>query len=390
MRAFGLILFLALTAGPLARGDANASTEISDDDEARFGEKLAATIARGDVQAAARTVDSAALTTRALDGLDLPDTIADACRLGVIENINSALIKMFTPFKQAHFLRVDHRGTERRVLLRLVAASGDASYLGFECNRRKNGELTWYDTFDYVFDENFSVTMRRLAGPALVALGRSALAGSDSEIKHLIEIAPIAKLVQDEKYAEALAAIHALPPERQKSGILRLLRFRLARQTSPEEFISLADEWEQEKPDDPAIVSARFYIAILRKDYPAAIAKARTFDQLIGGDAYQEYIIGRLHRLASESSAARLAARHALTREPTFTPAYDLLLDLAVDAGNTADVVDLLQEIEMKFPGADMAKAIAQDPKYAPTRASPIYAAWLRVRFVPAAKPPSP
>ncbi|HEY4300062.1 MAG TPA: hypothetical protein VGM73_04250 [Candidatus Didemnitutus sp.] len=385
--AFALV---ALAAGAWARAvPASAPAPVTDEEYARFGEAMASAVSHGDQHVPAKSIDSIAFMDRTLEGLKAPEAVLDGCRIGMLESLNPTLEKMFGKLKNAHFLRLDTRTAEKRALVRFINANGDATYLGFVCDRRRNGEIAWCDVHLYLFDENFSQTMHRLLGPWLGSLGNHSSPDSEGNIDDLIAIAPIARLIIDGKPHDALAAIRALPLAKQNQESIRVLRLSVARQSEPAEYARMVDEWAEDKPDDPALSLATFEAAVLRHDYPTAIARATRFEQLIGGDAYQEYLIARLHRLASEPTAARLAARHALAQEPSFTPAYDLLLDLALDNGNTADVVDLLQEIEMHFPGADMAHAIATDPKYAATRASAIYSAWLRLRPGPPARVPS-
>jgi hypothetical protein len=387
VRAFRLLLVLGLLA---AAGQARAESPaeaISEEEYARFGEAMAGAVSRGDDLLPVKAIDSVAFLDRVLDGLKAPDEMIEGCRTGMLESLRGTLEKLFGTFKKAHYLRLDARGPDKRVLIRFINAHGDASYLGFVCERRHNGEIAWRDFHVYLFDEDFSRSMHRLLGPWLVGLAEHP-GETSASLDALLAIAPVARMVLDGKTAEALAAIRNLPASQQKQDSVRLLHMILARQSDATDYARMVDEWSQDKPDDPALSLATFESAVLRRDYPTAIAHAARFEQLIGGDAYQEFLIGRLHHLASEPVAARLAARHALAQEPAFTPAYDLLLDLAVESGDTADVVDLLQEIEMRFPGADMAQAVATDPKYASTRASAIYAAWLRVRPPHPAKPP--
>jgi hypothetical protein len=305
----------------------------------------------------------------------------------MLSRVNETLERSLAAFKVARFLRPEIRGTEKRVLVRCETSTGAVNYLSFACTRRASGALKWIDVYIFMSAEDFSQTLRRIVLPMILESKKGLLenlaAGDHAYFRHLLEFARIAELTQQGKNREALDALHALPAELQTDHYILFMKVRLAQGINNTEYLHAIEEWEKAEPQDPALLMASIDGDVLRKDYHAAIAKATLLDEHLGGDAYQEYLIAGLHHLAAEPAAARLSARHALAQEPGMLRAYDLLIVLALEAGNNADLVDLLQEIEMKFPGTDMAKAVATEPRYSGLRSSAVFAAWLNVRSLP-------
>jgi len=351
----------------------------SEADCAAFGRQLAALLDAGNAEAAIQQLDQFALLDRIATGLDFSARDERDFHAGLLNTLPASFKQQFANFSAAHFLRVQTVGAQRRALLRLTSDDGAASYMAFICTRRGTGPVRWADVFLYISGETISESTRRTVLP-LLAQGKKGflerLTGTDSAmVLHFSTVQRATKHLQNGKLIEAWAEFEKLPEELKRDRTVLLLRMRLAQAIDETKYLRVIDQWRTAFPGDPTLDFISVDGAIMRKDYPAALAHADAFAKQIGGDAYLDCLAANILIMSERYADARTRARAALAVEPKLASAFDALLTVSLKTRNYPETIAVLEELRALFPAIELA-TVAADEAYAEFRLSRTYLDW--------------
>lgn len=181
------------------------------------------------------------------------------------------------------------------------------------------------------------------------------------------------------KFAEALAALDALPKQVHDSRMVQMARLRVADQLSADAYKQALDELAKLFPNDPSVALVDVDGSFLRHDYTAALADIDTIDASTGGDPFQDAIRAEvlLKRDApGDVDKAAEAAERAIKTEPTLAKGWWSRLDVAVRRKQYPLAVDTMKHLKAEFGAKLDDTALHTLPEYTEFLASPEYAAW--------------
>ncbi|MES2692084.1 MAG: hypothetical protein V4773_01335 [Verrucomicrobiota bacterium] len=390
---FSLLLRLGLILGlgfgvalrGIAATEAVASAQLPSKEECEeFGQWIVERFEAKELGELTRVFDALAFTQAITAGLEVADKevleLSSGLRTGFARSFEAEL----NAFESAHFVRVQEKEGQRRVLIRFVSGEGAVNYIAFICARRTGGGVKWIDAFSYLTGETFGASSRRLLLPILAEKKKSLLekltSSENALVKNLLQMQRGLTLIRQQKHAEALALLQKLPAVLRKEKFFLLLEMRAAQALDEATYLKSLETIAAALPNDPTLDLVLLDGDFMRKDYAGALRRLASFEKEIGGDAYLNCLRANVHILTQDWPAGKKAARAALAVEPALFPAYDSLLLIAVTSKNHGEVADVLSELEANFPKMNMLEGIKDDEVYAEFRKSPAYAEWVAAR----------
>jgi len=245
--------------------------------------------------------------------------------------------------------------------------------------RRASGRLKWIDVHVYLSGELVSESTRRVLLPYFAQQNAGLLArlthGEGSYVKNLPRLAEIRTKISSGDCTGAMAIIESLPTELRETKALLAMRMQAAQQVGNEAYAKVIDDWERCFPGDPSLALVGIDGAFLRKDYDGVLKRIGQIEQMTGADPYLDLLRANTLFLAGRFDECREVARRALAVDPNLASAFDVLLQIELDAKNHPATAALLDEVEAAY-SADMEASIADNAAYAEFRASDEYRAW--------------
>lgn len=385
-------LFFSLALRPISAAERVTSQPPTTEECAEFGQWLVERIKAKEYDAVTRRFDTRAQGLAAT-GLSLNEDEISRLSAGVLRESNSALKSKFEMFNAVHFVRVQDRAGQRRVLLRFVSAQEEFIYLAFVCVRSTEQGVMWSDWFEYTNAQLLSATVRQLSAPIAPALKglpiEKLLATAPAPVVTTVLTQKAVEAYRQGKPAEALAVLRQRPAALRDDKLFLLFEIRLSQAIDEKAYLQSLAAIEKVYPNDSTLDLILLGGDYLKKDYASALRRLTSFEQELGGDAYLHYLRANVHVMQENWAAAKRSARAALADEPKLFAAYDTLMLIATTEKNDREIADILTEIETRFPAMDMHKAIQRDDSYAAFRQSPAYSDWVAARAKRAAAQPN-
>ncbi|HLP02277.1 MAG TPA: hypothetical protein VK163_09640 [Opitutaceae bacterium] len=394
--ACGLLLAGAVAgktteASAVAREKEPAAAAITEAECAAFGEEIARAVNEGDAAAVVEVFDPFALTARVTAGLEMKDDFRRGVINGIETNARESMRRVFDTIEKARFLRVLKVDGEFRPLVRMLTKEGGMNFHAYVVERCASGRLKWVDMHVCLAGELMSETMRRLLLPAVAeqnaGLFERLTRGEGEYMKNLPKLTEVQKKLQAGDLAGAKAILDGFPQELRRMKPILAMRLLVAQKTDEAAYLGVIKEWEACFPGDPSLALIGIDGSFLRKDYEGSLNCLAELRRYTGEDPYLDFLEASTLRLAKRHPESRAAARRCLAADPAMANAYDVLLVIELSERNHAGVAALLTEVETNYPGADMAKGIANLAEYAEFRDSPEYGRWVAGRIRQVAAP---
>lgn len=387
--AYGALAVLLMTATPevaatppgRAQEIAAVQPSITEAEAAAFGEVIARAFNEGKSESVLSTFDSAELFERVLQGIDENDRPQFGSVRSSCDTLRAQVGFTFSKIKSARFLRVETVDGESRVLVRLVSGDGALSYYAFVVAQREKGRPRWIDAFVYLSGELMSDSIRWMALPVLVpkdeGLWARLVGGGNDFAKAWPDVMAAEDRLADGKGGEAMRIVDRLPAPVRTTRPIFGLRLRIARELGVEAQLAVLADWARCFPSDPTPELVGIDTDLQSKNYAGALLRLEVLKKLIGGDPYIDFIRANLLRLVGRLPEARTAAREALGQESTLVSAYDILLQVELEAKDYQALASVIDEIEGAVPGFDFLAAAGKNESYSGFRASAEYEQWL-------------
>ncbi len=337
----------------------------SEEECVEFGRRAERAINSGRIEEIESLFAPEQLCDRAAEGLRLPASELMDFRTGYAAAVRREGVADLRVAKSVRFLRVEQKGGDRWVWLRVLSAGDRLNYLGLACMHREDGGIGWFDLFNYSLGEATSATMRRNALPALSAHERQLrerLSRSDCVfLDNFPKIEKVHQLCRRGSWAEALRVLKELPAELRGERLVLSMMVVVASNLDEARFLDAVDEWYSQRPGDPALDLVGLDAALMRRDYLQAQRHIAGLQELFGEDPYLSYMKARVLLLDDDLDEARTSAQWAIDHESELKPAYEVLLRVEVAARNHAAVGRLLEMMESRFPEEDQYARISAD-----------------------------
>jgi tetratricopeptide (TPR) repeat protein len=371
------LLWLLLATTPAAPTP-SSETPPQDVDPAflAFATDLRDSLQAGDPSVLDGRVDLDRLLQRATRDLPASQALLDELTRDVRENglkLGGALLGSKDETLRVRLLRVElHQGAPR-ALLRLLS-SGGLNYYAYELARDDQGRVVITDIYLYMAGELFSESLRRVY--LMSALERAEQPDTKLARREpgLMDNMPrfqrIHRLLDAERYQEAVEELSRLPPSVLADKSLQLIRLKALMQLGGARYQRALRAYEKAFPGD-AVMDLLALDDSRLDDKPEEMM--RVLDRLDSkvGDPYLHYL--RVKFQQSDPVAAKRFLLAAIQGDPTLYEPYLELFSLAIGEGDYAQAILVLEGLE-RGARVDVTNIDVSDAGFL---ASPEYREWL-------------
>jgi tetratricopeptide (TPR) repeat protein len=314
----------------------NQTRPLSPDEEQalrEFLEKLLVAIKARDDETIEHSVDNETFIHLAIAGLELPAGARDGfakglrkSRAGILENLCGMAGKL---------VGIHVRDGKPAATCRFDIPQGGTNYIDLVVRRDAAG-FRVIDLHNYLFALDASAEARR-AFVAMVPADSESVArmlGLPGKIDRqaVNDIARISNHLRAGQYDEVIAAYEGLPEETRRLPFLYAIYIQALQQTDDDSETANA-KYAEALAEGPAILGKKSAIDLLlvdmhflREDFAAARKCAERTKEIIGNDAYLEFLIGMMALKQGDTAAAK----EALLRGEALEPELDAIKDLRV------------------------------------------------------------
>ncbi len=376
--------------GPEQKSAGNPATEatgpLSEADYRTFAQSVVEACSQGELTALNALFDWDSLYKTMAHGWELPEEVIQGAFSGLKKGmsqeggITGQIIDLSKKGGSLTYLRTRRSRGRQVVLFRMILPeSGGINYYEFVPVRMADGQVRSVDMYIYASGEFLSETLRRTLLPMLSQQSRGfideLLSGEKDFVKDYPELIRATQLMNQEKFAEALAILKKMRPETIKQKMVLLARLRAAQSVDDKEYAAVLEDFRINYANDPCLELISIDSYVLKKDYAGAVKAVNRLDRSVGGDPYLNVVRAQLTEPGGNLVDARRFAERAVEQEPTLAAGHLALLSYAVLAEKYEDVLARLKEIDQKvhLKFNDLSKV----PFYAGFVASPQYAEWL-------------
>jgi len=373
------LLWLLLATTPAAPTP-SSETPPQDVDPAflAFATDLRDSLQAGDPSVLDGRVDLDRLLQRATRDLPASQALLDELTRDVRENglkLGGALLGSKDETLRVRLLRVElHQGAPR-ALLRLLS-SGGLNYYAYELARDDQGRVVITDIYLYMAGELFSESLRRVY--LMSALERAEQPDTKLARREpgLMDNMPrfqrIHRLLDAERYQEAVDELSRLPPSVLADKSLQLIRLKALMQLGGARYQRALRAYEKAFPGD-AVMDLLALDDSRLDDKPEEMM--RVLDRLDSkvGDPYLHYLRAQVKFQQSDPVAAKRFLLAAIQGDPTLYEPYLELFSLAIGEGDYAQAILVLEGLE-RGARVDVTNIDVSDAGFL---ASPEYREWL-------------
>jgi tetratricopeptide (TPR) repeat protein len=180
------------------------------------------------------------------------------------------------------------------------------------------------------------------------------------------------------RFAEALGALSALPPELRKDKLVLIRRLGIALQAGDDEYKKAIALFEKHRPNDPALLLVSVDGLMMTREYAKALAAVDRLDKVVGGDPYLDVVRSSVHLEAGNAEKAETFAASAVRRESSLEQAHWNLVTVRLERKDFAGVVRALTEMEKALDCE--VEGLEEDETYAEFAKTREYREWLESR----------
>jgi tetratricopeptide (TPR) repeat protein len=345
-----------------------------------FATDLRDSLQAGDPSLLDERVDLDRLLQRATRDLPASQAVLDAL-LGDVRETGLKLGGALLGSKKdhtdrVHLLRVEsHQGAPRAILR--VLSSGALNYFAFELARDERGRVVIVDVYPFMAGELLSESLRRVY--LMAALEKAPEAGKKRTgrergvMDNMPRFQRIHRLLDEERYQEAMDELSRLPPAVLAEKSFQLIRLKALMRLGEPRYQRALRAYEKAFPEDAVMDLLALDDARL-DDKPEE--RMRVLDRLDRkvGDPYLHYLRAEVKLQQDDVPAAKRFLLRAIQGDPTLYEPYMELLSLTIGEGDYAQAILVLEGLE-RGVGADVMRLEVSDAGFL---ASPEYREWLR------------
>ena len=337
------------------------SRPITSAEALEFGKKLVAIIERRDVEAYKQAVDANALLEAAAEGVKVPPRLREEFFEGArrgLEGEEPVVLVEFGALLKAGSTIQATRGLEWQgrpaSLLRMIVPGGVVSYTLFLLDRRPDGRIRAVDHYPLAAGELFSQMLHRMYQAAVVQADPGVVDRMPGKEQALVRHMNDLKRMSDAKRAgraeELMAIYDALPEEVKNEKTVQVLRCSAAQNTGDDaKYLEAIQDFTRRFPGDPACDFLLIDGYLLLNQPEKSLECIGRLEELLGEDAYFKVMRGNALTLLNRPEDALAAFHASIAQEKGLRPAYDALLDLALDQTRFGEVAQTLDAMESEF-----------------------------------------
>jgi len=375
------LVSLALAMLPFATSLAHSQTAHTE--AYRLGMSLQESVQKGDISLFAKTFDRDAFLDRVLQSIKISDSLQENLRTNLQskispEDVAEAVRKNGRSFTFVGVRRFDN---EYQLLFRAVGPHNELVYYGYPMGKSSTGAITLVDVFCFAPPELFSETIRRGCLTAVAAVDKSAVEDWTDKQKDYIDSQQdwndFANQCQAGRHAVAEKTYDRLPASLRRDPYVLYQRGRVALREDEPTFLAAIAQWQQERPNDPALqlLVSDYYVA--RNRATEAIAAYDKLNAQLSCDPQLDLRIARLHAGLGHTNDARTNLWRAINRDPPDAIAFAELLSWNLLEHNFEQAARVLTLQEKVFH-ADLKPAIRSDARFHDFRESAPGKKWLQ------------
>ena len=344
-----------------------------------FATDLRDSLQAGDPSVLDERVDVERLLQRATRDVPASPALLDALLGDVRETglkLGGVLLSSETGTRRVHLLRVEPHQGAPRALLR-VLSSGSLNYFAFELARDERGRVVIVDVYPYMAGELLSESLRRVYLLAALekapAAGKKRTARERGVMDNMPRFERIHRLLDEERYQEAVDELSLLPPSVLAEKSFQLIRLKALMRLGGPRYQRALRAYEKAFPGDAAMDLLALDDSRL-DDKPQE--KMRVLDRLdrkVGGDPYLHYLRAQVKFQQDDPVAAKRFLLEAIQGDPTLYEPYIELFSLAIGEGDYAQAILVLEGLE-RGARVDVMNLEVSDAGFL---ASPEYRHWL-------------
>lgn len=351
---------------------------VSEAEATAFATTLATLARPCDVATLAPLVDATALAAKFALGSAAADTAATARKLATSPTgvrVLCGWLEGTSSYTLVGTRTVD--GQPRPIMRRLaVHPESGAVFVNYDQlhvgKSRADGTVRLVDAFSYRQGTWISeLLLANLDAPKLDYLGPTSAPA---------EVRAARELVRTGERAAAVAALDALPASARGERAVQLLRVQAAAGISPDAYAEALDALAKAFPDDPVIALTQLDGARDRDDSAAMLRWLAVLDQAVGPDAYLDSTRAIVHVRADELDQALASANAAVAREPSYTRALEVKLDVLIAREDWDGVLAAMTQLEQDHGMAFDEAKLRTEPRLAGLVATPAFTQWLASR----------
>lgn len=351
-----------------------------------FGQDLAKRITDGDTAALARIQDLDAIADRVIHSLDGAIPAITEFREGFMSSVRTKAGGIFmsalkTPAKMVKVTEIDGFPT---VMLRVLPEGGGVNFLGAMV-RPDGDSFRVIDAYNYLF--GLTVTEESARG----AIAMAPTASGTSFAKRLLglkagqqgtekDVMAILSDFGGQKFASVVDRYSKLPKEVQDQRNMFVIYLQC--------LMGLNGDSKYEPAYKAALGEARRILGknsavemllvdlyFLEEDYAAAEKAIASMDEVVGKDAYLEFLAGTACALGDDLEGALRHAALGRKLEPDMPSLVDLMLTIHAKKKDYRSLVDELRAFKHTH-GITIKEDSLTEPMYVEFLKSPEFAAW--------------
>ncbi len=214
-----------------------------------------------------------------------------------------------------------------------------------------DGELKIIDSYIYLSGEFFSDTFKNLYTGLLASQGLlSGKNNSNKEsFKDLFKIKEIKTLLAQGKNDKAEKVYSKISEESKKQKIYKIIGLQLYSNLSEDKYNEAILDYEQAFPDDISLYLISIDGYIINENYDKALASINKLDELIGGDAFLNYLRGNIFYLKTDLESAEKNFLKMTKDYPEYMDSFDSLLSLYIEKNDNESAINMLDKMVNDF-----------------------------------------
>ena len=214
-----------------------------------------------------------------------------------------------------------------------------------------DGELKIIDSYIYLSGEFFSDTFKNLYTGLLASQGLlSSKNNSNKEsFKDLFKIKEIKTLLAQGKKDKAEKIYTKISEESKKQKIYKIIGLQLSSNLSEDKYNKAILDYEQAFPDDISLYLISIDGYIINENYDKALTSINKLDELIGGDAFLNYLRGNIFYLKTDLESAEKNFLKMTKDYPEYMDSFDSLLSLYIEKNDNESAINMLDKMVNDF-----------------------------------------
>jgi hypothetical protein len=354
-----------------------------------LGERISASLAKGDGSVMNAAIDTEAIYKKASEGLTVDAEIKKGFLMGWGKHaLGTTVAQTIRGDASAYrLLRYHVQDGKPRLLYRMLTGEGGVNYHDLFIGRDKDGKPCIVDIYIFMSGENLTVSFRR--GLLLAVTSQPGfldrLVGWESDFaKNINNIQQMQKLAQTGQAAEALKVFAALPASLRKHKNFLILRLMCAQRAGEVEYATALADIEKAFPNDPGLDLLRLDGCFMSRQYDEGLKALDRLEKSIGEDSYIHFQRGAFCVAKEDLPKAKEWYRKAVAAEPTLAAPYWGLANLLVKEKDFAGLARTFTDLE-KNAGEEIGD-LENEELYAEFVKSKEYQEWMKARPTPEAK----